>query len=110
MASGKIYIKAYDTEKGTMIAMCDEELLGKEFSEGKKKLDLSKYASFYKGELLEEGKVSIDKDSIYSANVVGERSVGIMIRNGLATEEDIRRISNIPFLQVYKVLGSQLQQ
>ncbi|MDE1851647.1 MAG: DUF424 family protein [Candidatus Micrarchaeota archaeon] len=107
MASGKIYIKTYETEKGTMIAMCDEELLGKEFGDGKAKLDLNRYASFYKGELQEEGKISIDMESIYSANVVGERSVAIMIRTGVATEDEIKRVSGIPFLQVYRVLGAQ---
>ena len=109
LADGKIFVKRYDTEKGLMIAMCDEELLGKEFSEGRSKLDLNKYASFYRGELLDPEKIKIDFESIYSANVVGERSVSLIIKNGMASPRDIKKIDGVPFLHVYR-LNSSIQQ
>ncbi|MDE1824025.1 MAG: DUF424 family protein [Candidatus Micrarchaeota archaeon] len=99
-------MKRYDTEKGMMIAMCDEELIGREFSEGRAKLDLNKYASFYKGELLDQEKIKIDIENIYSANVVGERSVAIILKSGMANPEDIKRIKGVEFLQVYKLNSS----
>lgn len=101
-----IYIKLHETDKGAIVAMCDKELLGKELKEGKKELDLKKYAGFYKGDLVERGDAGrmFDKDSIYTANIVGEESVGICVEKGLASEGDIARIRGVPYLHIYKMI------
>ncbi len=102
----KVYFKSYATEKGMMIAMCDSELLGKTFTEGKKELDLERYADFYKGELMTE-KMAMElaaKDEIYSANVVGERSVEAFIKAGVITKADVMKIAGIPIVHLYRTL------
>lgn len=103
----KVYLKSYVTEKGTMIAMCDSELIGKTFKEGKVELDLDKYADFYKGQLLEvaDAERNIKEEaSIYSANVVGKRSVNILIKNGIVAKEDVKQVESVPFVHLYNVL------
>ena len=73
-----IYFKGHETDKGTIIAMCDEELLGRVLKEGKRELDLEKYSGFYNEELITEQEAkSRIKDDLYTANVVGKRSVQI---------------------------------
>ena len=98
-----IYFKRYKTEHGDVIAMCDEELIGKIIKEGKIELDLNKYSSFYKGELLEEEDVEALIGDIYSANIVGERSTKIIIKKGLANENDVRKVNGVPLLQLFKI-------
>lgn len=97
-----IYVKRYSTDKGEIIAMCDEELIGKEFSEGKRKLDLKRYADFYKGELLKDG-IEIEVDDLYSANIVGERSVNLVISKGIASENEVMEMDGIKYLQIYRL-------
>ncbi len=90
-----------------MIAMCDAELIGKVLSEGKMELNLDRYADFYKGQLLEpaEAERNIKEEpSIYSANVVGNRSVNILIKNGIVGKEDVKQVEGVPFVHLYNVL------
>jgi MoaA/NifB/PqqE/SkfB family radical SAM enzyme len=47
-------VKIHKHEKSTIVAICDKELVGKTFSEGKRKLDLKTYADFYKGKQVSE--------------------------------------------------------
>jgi hypothetical protein len=102
---GKVYLKNYVTEKGAMIAMCDADLIGKVFTEGKKELDLKRYADFYVGDLLEEAEamLKIETETIYTANVVGKRSVAAFIKGGLVSKSDVMTIANVPVVHVYKV-------
>jgi len=98
-----LYFKKYETESGDLIAICDEELVGKSFKEGKIKLDLDTYSSFYKGELVkeEEAEALISGDDLYSANVVGIRSVNVVLKKGIAKKEDVKKVEGIPFLQIF---------
>jgi len=98
-----IYFKRYKTEHGDVIAMCDEELIGKIIKEGKIEIDLNKYSSFYKGELLKEEDVEALIGDIYSANIVGERSTKIIIKKGLANENEVRKVNGVPLLQLFKI-------
>ena len=103
---GKVYFKNHLTEKGAMIAMCDAELLGKSFTEGKKELDLKKYADFYKGDLMDEKDAmkEVSSETIYTANIVGKRSVAAFVNGGFVTEADIMQIAKIPYVQLYKMI------
>ena len=103
-----LYIKMYDTEKGSIIAMCDERLLGKKYTDRKSgaRLDLDRYSDFYKGDLVdtEDAKGRIMRENIYSANIVGKESVSLIVKLGLAGEDDVKTVDSIPSLQIYRVL------
>lgn len=101
-----IYFKIHKTDKGDMIAMCDEELLGKEFSEGKVILDLKTYSDFYKGELMSKKQIltALNVAALYSANVVGKESVEVMEEKGLVEEGAVKIVKDVPFVQVYKII------
>jgi hypothetical protein len=100
-----IYFKGHETDKGTIIAMCDEELLGRVLKEGKRELDLEKYSGFYNEELITEQEAkSRIKDDLYTANVVGKRSVQIFIEKGLAQKSDVMTIQKVPFIQIFKMV------
>ncbi len=102
---GMVFIKRHASDHGYILAMCDEELIGKVLKEGKLLIDLEKYASFYRGELVNETRAAelVKDEEIYTANVVGERSVKILIRKGMATKDDVRKIGKVPFVQTFKL-------
>ncbi|MEM3181290.1 MAG: DUF424 family protein [Candidatus Micrarchaeaceae archaeon] len=100
-----IYLKKHETQNGYIFAACDEELIGRKYEEGKRQLDLETYAGFYKGEKLDEKSAEevISKAKIYSANVVGKRSVGIFVKHGLVNKESIIEIEGIPCAQIFNL-------
>src|SRR3989344_5883190 len=93
-----MYVKIHRSYR-KIIAICDSELLGKKFEEGKKQLDVRE--NFYKGE-----KFSLDKvagimkseradDSTF--NIVGERAVKLAMNLGIIFEGNVGNVDGIPF-------------
>lgn len=99
-----IYVKKHSSDHGTVIAMCDEELLGKLIEDGRRVIDLKTHADFYKGMLLTEEEASKElAPDIYSANIVGKRAVKIAIENGLASREQVMLVKKVEILQIFSI-------
>lgn len=85
-----------------VVAVCDKDLLGKKFEEGRFQLDIKE--SFFKGrESSKEEVIEIMKDMKLedsTFNIVGEESVNTALESGIITKEGIGRIANIPFALV----------
>jgi len=85
-----------------VVAICDSELLGKYFEEGRFQLHLKE--SFYKGEeVCEEELIQIiarlaKEDATF--NIVGKKSVQAAIKAGLVSESETKKIQEIPFALV----------
>ena len=85
-----------------VVSICDSDLIGKRFEEGKRQLDVNE--NFYKDrevnkeELLEIIKRQEVEDA--SFNIVGKESVQASIEAGIIAEEGVRRIEGIPFALV----------
>ena len=84
------------------VAICDKELLGKKFEEGKFQLDVKE--SFYGGEKKTE-KEAIEimrnfaiEDATF--NIVGEKSVHAAIKAGIITEDGFGEIGGVKFALV----------
>ncbi|MDE1850711.1 MAG: DUF424 family protein [Candidatus Micrarchaeota archaeon] len=101
-----IYLKIHKTEKGDMIAMCDENLLGKTFSEGKAELDLKTYSDFYKGDLIAKDQIIkvIGTAQLYSANIVGKESIEILVEHGIIEKGSVKTIAKVPYVHIYNVV------
>ncbi len=85
-----------------VVAICDSDILGKKFDEGKKQIDVRE--NFYKGvEMNKEDVLKlIQRQTIEDAsfNIVGKESVQIALEAGIITKEGISRIKGIPFALV----------
>lgn len=81
-----------------IIAICDDELIGKKFEEGKLQLDLS--SSFYKGkEISEEETKNLIKGQCI-LNVVGKKSMESLTKLNLTENSHIIKIKGIPHTQI----------
>jgi len=82
-----------------VIALCDSNLIGKRFEEGKRQLDIKEH--FFKGqeitkeEAIKQLSFQLREDSTF--NIVGKESVDAAIKAGIFSERDIDKIDNIPF-------------
>jgi len=98
-----MYMKTYVEGKTIMVALCDESVIGKIFTEDELILDLKNYVSFYKGEKVDEETASRALLSATSANLVGKKSVALAEKLGLIKKKDVKMVGGTPHVQIYHV-------
>lgn len=92
-----MYIKIHKNYDRSVIAICDKELVGKKFSEGKLYLDVSE--RFYKGEEKSEEEIEKILNEACNVNFVGEKSIKLGVKMGLIQQENIITIKEVPHAQ-----------
>ena len=85
-----------------IVTVCDSNLLGKKFEEGKFQLDIKK--NFFNGEELSKEKTikimqNMSKDDA-TFNIVGEKSVNVALKAKIISQEGIKKIQGIPFILI----------
>ena len=85
-----------------IVAICDSNLLGKKFEEGKLQLDVKE--SFFKGDEFDNQAALVlickmlREDSTFY--VAGKEAVDICIEAGVISEENVSEVQGIPFALV----------
>ncbi len=95
-----IYLKINKTEQNEIVAICDENLIGRKFSENKLKLNITE--RFYKGELMKDEDVIKILRNARNLNITGKESIKLAIKAGIIDKENIIKIQNIPHAIVFK--------
>lgn len=95
-----IWCKQHNSPKGLILAISDENLLGKTFEEGEFCLSIT---NFYKGELLAKNAVTPLLDEAVMINAVGEKAVEVILAAGLGSADFVKKVDGIPHLQVLKI-------
>jgi uncharacterized protein len=98
---GGVFLRTFATEKGTMVACCDEELMGKTFREGRLRLSLD--AGFYGDTLFGLGEALVLIDKADNLNLVGKTVIDAAIEKGIVHPEAVIVISGIPHVQVMRM-------
>jgi len=79
----------------TIVAVCDENLLGKNFEEGKRQLDLT--CDFYNGTEQSESEIGDLLRNADGVHLVGGKSIQLGLQEGIIDEKSVVRIQEIPF-------------
>ena len=83
-----------------MVNVCDEEVLGRVLKEGKLEVAISReYFLGFKAD--EEKAIQLVKEADI-VNLVGNRIVDLVLKEGLAHPGAVRRIQDVSFLMIYK--------
>lgn len=94
-------VKVYNSYR-TVITICDTDILGKKFEQGRFQLDIRE--NFYKGEEISEKKLlPLIKDYAKedaTFNIVGKDSVNAALKAGIISQEGIRKIQGIPYAMI----------
>ena|SRR5437867_1052540 len=96
-----VYLKSYSTDKGTMVACCDEDLIGKTFREGKLRLSLE--SRFYGNTLFPLVEVLVLLDHADILNLVGRNVIDAAIGKGIVHPDAVISIAGIPHVQVMRL-------
>lgn len=94
----QLVAKKHNNKGRLILAICDKSILGKKFEEDDFILDLK--SEFYNGSIIEgEELLNLIKKS-YITNVVGVDSVTFLKEHKFIEDGEIKKICNIPFVQV----------
>ena len=80
-----------------LIAVCDKEIIGKQFEEDGVLLDLS--SDFYKGSLMRKDELEKEIKDAYIVNITGKKAVDFFLDKKLVSKENIIYIKKIPYAQ-----------
>ncbi len=93
-----MYVKIHSKSGRGVVAICDEDIIGKTFETKEKQLNVSK--EFYKGEQKNEEEVISIIKKADNLNIVGKNSVNIALKTNIVLKSDVKRIKNIPYLYI----------
>lgn len=101
----KVWLKVSAVMQGSteemLVAACDSELLGKKISDDKSEFSVSKH--FFGGELVDIEKMVKILKMATIANIVGEECINAALAAGLISEENIKKIKDIPHAQIFQI-------
>ena len=95
------WTKIFRTRQDLVVAICDENLLGKEIKHDKVKVKISK--EFYGGKLISEHVAIRLLEKATIANLFGKEIVDIAERNGFIINENAILIDDVPHAQFVKI-------
>jgi len=81
-----------------ILAVCDEDIVGKKYEEHELVLDLS--AKFYAGEKMSKTELANLIKKAYIINAVGQNSIMFLINKNIITKEECKKINAIPYANV----------
>jgi len=94
-------VKIHDSYR-RVVAVCDSDLIGKKFEEGKMQLDVRE--NFYSGEEVDELKLieilKREVNNYATFNIVGKEAVRVALECGVIIEGNIGKVDEVPFALV----------
>ena len=88
-------------QKNTMLNICDVDLVGKKISEKNLQVDISK--NYYGKEIVEKDEAENLLKNSSVINMVGKEIISLSVSLGIGSEKGIKKISDVPFLIIYKI-------
>jgi len=90
-------VKVHEKDGRVLVAVTDSNLIGKKFSEGNIRLDLT--SDFYKGEEKTEEETGDLIRNADHVNLVGKKAIELAVKEGIIEEENIITIQEISHAQ-----------
>jgi len=93
-----MYVKFHRAGESEVVAVCDEELVGKKLVEGGVCIEIKE--DFYKGEKVDSEKLLSMVEDVRIVNIVGEKSIKVFLDAGIISKENVRRVKGVPFAMI----------
>ncbi|WGI17794.1 DUF424 family protein [Methanonatronarchaeum sp. AMET-Sl] len=91
-------MKTHVRRAETIVAVCDEDLVGREFKGDNHKISVRE--SFYGSETRSEEEIKNALENATIGNLIGEESVELGVRAGYIDEENVGEVCGVPHAQV----------
>ena len=97
----EMYLKAYEQGRERLIAVCDCDILGRTFSEGQLRIDVS--PDFFGSEKASCAEIEAALASATMANFVGHKTVQYAISLGYIEEDNVLSIDGVLYAQMVRM-------
>ena len=94
-----MYVKINKSSDSGVVAVCDEDLIGKTLKGNSMELKVSEF--FYKGEIKSEAEAIEIMKKAKNLNILGEKSIAAALKAGVITKENIVYVGGVPHAQAY---------
>lgn len=94
-------VRVTNHQNELMLNICDAPLLGKNVTDDKFKMNISK--SYYGERLVDKDEAENLMKKCSSINMVGKETVSLSISLGIGSQKGIKEIDGVPFLIVFKI-------
>lgn len=91
----KVYFKHHRQPLSDVMAVCDEELIGKVISNGEVKITISE--NFYRGKLMDIEEVLPFLERSTNFNLIGRDIIDAVIKHGIIKKDGIILIDEVPY-------------
>ena len=96
-----MYVKVHKSNARIVVAICDEDLIGKTFSDKEKQLTITD--RFYKGEILSEEEGIKIMQEAENLNLVGKKTIDFALKNNIISKDSVIKIKKVPHAQIFTV-------
>lgn len=94
-------LKVYRMDREVLIAVCDRDLLGKTFDDGKLQLEID--PGFYGQDEVSVAEIEAALDGATIANFAGARAVSCAVSLGYVDRENVLLIAGVPCAQMVRM-------
>ncbi|WP_406661068.1 DUF424 family protein [Methanolobus sp. ZRKC3] len=96
-----MYLKIHRSGDNTIVAVCDEELIGRTLKEGNIVVTITE--EFYKGEIVSESEVKDAISQSSNVNIFGEKAVSCAIECGAVNSSCVKIIDGVAHAQIFRI-------
>jgi len=93
-----MFVKVHELNGRKVVAICDEDLIGKKFTD--KNLQINVSETFYHGEKKTDEEVLKLMNDSPNLNLVGMRTIKLALEGNIIKKGDILKIKKVPHAQV----------
>ena len=94
-------VRVINYQNNLMLNICDSHLLGKNISNDKITMNISK--SYYCERIVEKEEAINLLKQCSSINMVGQDTVSLSVSLGIGSYEGVKKIDGVPFLLIFKM-------
>ena len=98
MSAARFIVTKQASDRKLILAVCDSSIYGKKFEDEKAVLDLG--SKFYHGEEKDTEQTASLMEKAYIINAAGKGAVALVVKLGLATTDDVKKIAGVEHVQV----------
>ena len=94
-------VRVTNYQNNLMLNICDPHLLGKDITDDKVTMNISK--SYYCERLVDREEAENLLKQCSSINMVGKETVSLSVSLGIGSYQGVKEINGIPFLLIFKM-------
>ena len=95
------FLRIHETVKGSVVAVCDKDLLGSRFSEEERVLEVGE--DFFGGNEADVDEIVSALNGSVTANIVGNKIISSLVERNFIDEENISEIDGVPTIQLFYI-------